>query len=127
MEIPSLSASFSAPQTAKTAASNPASDPLVNAEASSQSSSDTAKTSTVGGATQPSRQQIDQAVQQMQQSLPSMARNLQFSLDEETGRTVVKVVDADTNEVIRQIPSEEVLAIAQTLDKSTGLLLKQQA
>lgn len=131
MEISSLSALFSAPQTAKAAASPPKPDQAGNAEFAAQPSApgeEAAKTAATAASTQPGREQIGQAVQQMQRSLPSMARNLQFSLDEETGRTVVKVVDTDTNEVIRQIPSEEALAIAQTLDKeSTGLLLKQKA
>lgn len=134
MEISSLSALFSAPQTAKAAASPPKPDQAGNAEFAAQPSAPgeeaakTAATAAAAASTQPGREQIGQAVQQMQRSLPSMARNLQFSLDEETGRTVVKVVDTDTNEVIRQIPSEEALAIAQTLDKeSTGLLLKQKA
>ena len=52
---------------------------------------------------------------------------LQFSLDKDSGKTVVKVMDTDTNEVIRQIPSEEVLAISKAVDKLKGLLIKQQA
>jgi len=50
-----------------------------------------------------------------------------FPFDDDTGRTVVKVVDASTDEVIRQIPSEEVLAIAKALDKLQGVLIKQEA
>jgi flagellar protein FlaG len=56
-----------------------------------------------------------------------LASNLLFSLDQETGKTVIKIVDSQTNEVIRQIPSEEVLAIARNLDRIEGLLLKQKA
>lgn len=74
----------------------------------------------------PSREAVREAMQEMQKSLPAMARNLQFSIDEQTGRTVVKVVDATTSEVIRQFPSEELLSIAQALDKFSGLLLKQK-
>lgn len=74
---------------------------------------------------QPSREQIDQAMQQMQEALPPVARNLQFSIDEETGRTVVKVIDPSTKEVIRQMPSEELLSIAKALDSMRGLLIKQ--
>jgi flagellar protein FlaG len=76
---------------------------------------------------QPSRQQVDQAMEKMRDALPPVARNLQFSVDVETGRNVVKIVDATTNEVIRQMPSEELLAIAKALDSFTGLLLKQKA
>lgn len=56
-----------------------------------------------------------------------MARDLLFSIDNDTGKTVVKVVDSVTDKVIRQIPSEELIAIAKALDKFQGLLLKQEA
>ena len=78
-------------------------------------------------ATQPSREQLDQAMQEMKEALPPVARNLQFSVDEDTGRTVVKVIDPATKEVIRQMPSEELLAITRALDKMNGLLIKQKA
>lgn len=42
-------------------------------------------------------------------------RDLNFSLDEGTGRTVVKVIDSESNEVVRQIPSEEMLVLARYL------------
>ncbi len=77
--------------------------------------------------TQFSREQISQALEEVKQALPNMARNLQFSVDEDSGRTVVKVVDTNSNEIIRQIPSEELLAIAKTLTSSKGLLIKQEA
>lgn len=75
----------------------------------------------------PSRDQVDQAMQEMKKALTPVARNLQFSVDDETGRTVVKIVDSTTQEVIRQMPSEELLAITRALDKFSGLLLKQKA
>ena len=53
--------------------------------------------------------------------------SVEFSMDEDTGETVVKVVDTATKEVIRQIPSEEMLSIAKALDKIQGLLIKQSA
>ena len=55
------------------------------------------------------------------------ANSLQFSIDEDIGVTVVKVIDTESKKVIRQIPSEEVIDIAKALDKLQGLLVKQQA
>lgn len=52
---------------------------------------------------------------------------LQFNIDDSTGLTVVKVIDTDTKEVIKQIPSEDMLALAKALDQIKGLLVKQQA
>jgi flagellar protein FlaG len=71
--------------------------------------------------------QLQDAVLRAGDAVRKLASNLLFSLDQETGKTVIKIVDSQTNEVIRQIPSEEVLAIARNLDRIEGLLLKQKA
>jgi len=74
--------------------------------------------------------QVKQAVDALQEAFKPVAQDLQFSIDEDTGKTVVKIVDAVTKDVIRQIPGEEVLAIAKALgklDKLHGVLVKQQA
>lgn len=52
---------------------------------------------------------------------------VKFSMDKDSGSTVVKVLDTETKEVIRQIPSEEMLAIAKALNHIQGLLIKQKA
>lgn len=80
----------------------------------------------------PDREAVERALQEVKKAVDPMARNLQFSIDEDTGRTVVRVVDTSTKEVIRQIPSEEVLAIAKALNKgdgesTIGVFLKQKA
>jgi flagellar protein FlaG len=49
-------------------------------------------------------------------------RSLQFSVDTSSGRTVITVVSAATAEVIRQIPAEELLALARALEEVGGLL-----
>lgn len=75
----------------------------------------------------PSKEQVEVAVEAVQKAVEPVARNLQFSIDKETGKTVISVVDAATREVIRQIPGEEILAIARAIDRMQGLLLKQKA
>lgn len=72
-------------------------------------------------------EQVQTALEEVREALAPVARNLQFSLDEDTGRTVIKIIDSSTDEVIRQIPSEEIIAIAKALDKLQGLLLRQEA
>lgn len=68
------------------------------------------------------------AVSELKQWIETKAPNaLNFSIDEDTGRTVVKIIDTETGEVIRQIPAEELLAIARSLEKMQGLLLRQEA
>ena len=76
---------------------------------------------------QPTSEQVQKAVENLRQAVQSSSANLQFSVDGDTGRTVIRVVDGDTKEVIRQLPSEEVLQLAKSLDKLSGLLLKQKA
>lgn len=70
---------------------------------------------------------IKQAVQDLNTYAQSLQRDLHFSVDEESGETVVKVMDHESGEVIRQIPSKEVLAIAQSLKNVQGLLLSAKA
>lgn len=78
-------------------------------------------------AAKPSIEELHAAVERIRQVVVPNAQSLLFTVDEELGRTVVRVTDAITNEVIRQIPSEEAVAISKALDKLQGLLLRQQA
>jgi len=74
-----------------------------------------------------SEEQIRQAVQKIQEVVDNLAHNLRFSIDEDTGKTIIKVMDARTDEVIRQFPTEEAIEIARTLDKVQGLLFNDKA
>jgi len=69
-----------------------------------------------------SAQTLQQAVGSLQESMDIKHQGLDFSVDEETGIQVVKVVARDSGEVIRQLPSEVVLKLAQSLkDGNTSL------
>lgn len=70
---------------------------------------------------------LKKATDKLNQAVKMMESNLQFTIDEETGLDVVKVVDMESKEVIRQIPSKEVLAIAQAFDRLQGLLVRDKA
>jgi flagellar protein FlaG len=77
---------------------------------------------------QPTRAEVQKAVDEMRKSLSqTQASNLQFSVDDETGQTIVRVTDVQTGELIRQIPSEEMVALAKALDRMQGMLLQQTA
>lgn len=76
---------------------------------------------------EPSQEQVKQAVEAVQKAVEPVARDLQFTIDKETGKTIISVVDAVTKEVIRQIPGEEILAIAKAIDRMQGLLFRQKA
>lgn len=74
-----------------------------------------------------SDEQITLAVQNIQGAVENLAHNLRFSIDEDTGKTIIKVVDTHTDEVIRQFPTEQAIEIARTLDKVQGLLFNDKA
>ncbi len=73
------------------------------------------------------RAEVESATQAVRNFVQPIANNLEFSVDDDTGKTVIKVMDSSTKEVIRQIPSEEILEIARALDRLQGLLLRQKA
>ena len=72
---------------------------------------------------------VEKAVNQVNEFVQNLSRDLQFMVDDASGRTVIKVLDTETKEVIRQIPPEELLRIATYLTDTDGssLLLKDQA
>lgn len=66
-----------------------------------------------------SHEQVKAAVEQIDSLLKASRRELQFQVDEDSGEVVVRVRDATTGEVIRQIPGEDALRMARALqDKS---------
>jgi len=69
-------------------------------------------------------QELSQALKEINGFLQIVRRNLEFSIDDQTGRTVVTVIDADTNEIVRQIPPEDALRVARNLDDARGLLFR---
>lgn len=76
---------------------------------------------------EPSRERLEEAVNAVNDFLKPINNSIQFSLDEDTGKTVVKVIDLETKDLIRQFPSEEMLAIAKAIDQMKGLLVHQKA
>lgn len=75
----------------------------------------------------PSAQALSKAVDSINEAMKNLSNRIEFTIDDDSKRQVVKVIDPDTREVIRQMPSEEALAIAKALDRLQGLLIKQQA
>ncbi len=85
------------------------------------------KPSGVNEAAQPTREVVEKAAQEIQQFVQKMGRNLNFSIDETTGYHVVRVVNPDTVELIRQLPSEELLKIARDFERLNNVLVSQRA
>lgn len=74
----------------------------------------------------PSPGEIELAVKNINMALQKLSQNIVFSVDAESNRTIVKVIDRQTHEIIRQMPSAEALEISKALDRVQGLLLKQK-
>ncbi len=80
------------------------------------------------GPQESSPETLTKYVEQLEDLVPaSVKRELQFSVDKDSGRMVVKVVDTKSGETIRQMPSEEVLRLQQALEKQSGFLLNVKA
>lgn len=76
---------------------------------------------------EPAREPLEEAVSSIKQFAQSIQRNLNFALDDSSGRVVVKVTDAMSGDVIRQIPSEDALRLAESLEEARSLLFKAEA
>jgi len=73
-----------------------------------------------------SRAKVEEAVTQIAKFVSQTQSEISFSVDKDSGIDVVKVIDSRTKDVIRQIPTEEVIAIAQALDKLQGLFVRDK-
>ena len=69
------------------------------------------------------REKLDDAVSQLNDFVQTVQRDLQFEVDNDLGKTIVKVVDQSTQEVIRQIPDEVALRLAENLQQDEPLTL----
>ena len=78
-------------------------------------------------AEEPQRVALEKAVTDMREFVQASQRNLDFSIDDSTGKVVVKVIATDSGEVIRQIPSETALKLAQNLSDASSLLFDTKA
>ncbi|MET0105108.1 MAG: flagellar protein FlaG [Sedimenticola sp.] len=62
-----------------------------------------------------STEELKDLVEEANQMLQVTRRKLQFSVNEDTGKPVLRVYDADTKELIRQFPPDEILALAKII------------
>ncbi|EKZ98322.1 MULTISPECIES: flagellar protein FlaG [Cupriavidus] len=73
------------------------------------------------------RPSTDAAVRKLTEALRAASVSVQFEIDRETNRVVTKIVDKANGEIIRQIPTEEVVRIADALAQLQGLFVNQTA
>lgn len=101
----------------KQAAANPA-----TAEESPKQSAVVAAPSESGALVDPA--ELEEAVAHLQDYVQNVNRSLQFEIDDSSGMVVVQVYARDSGELIRQIPSEEALRLAEQLDDARTLLFE---
>ena len=110
-----LNLSYPAPQQATTVADKPEHKPLTEtAQVVAAKGED--KNEQVG------QESLKIAVEKIDRFVQSVKRNLEFLIDDSSGKVVVKVIASDSGEVIRQIPNEEVLKLANRLNDASSLL-----
>ena len=95
----------------------------VNQAQNPQVTSDVSKAEKLQARSEAQREQLDDAVSQLNDFVQTVQRDLQFEVDNELGQTIVKVVDQSTKEVIRQIPDELALRLAENLQQDEPLTL----
>jgi flagellar protein FlaG len=78
-------------------------------------------------AEKPTREQLKSAMENVQKAVQKSAPGLEFSIDEDLGATIVKLVDSQTREVVRQFPSEEMLQLSKSIERMQGLLVSKVA
>ena len=75
----------------------------------------------------PTESELKLAIKVANAALKEISSDLEFAHDDTTGKTLVRVFDTNTKEMIRQFPTEEMLAIAKAIDGFQGLLIQQKA
>jgi flagellar protein FlaG len=69
------------------------------------------------------QEKVSEAVNRLNEYVQTIRRELKFSIDENSGRTVITVLDSQTKEVIRQIPPEEVVSLSRNLGKKDSVIM----
>ncbi len=69
-----------------------------------------------------SNESVEKKVETLNSHVQNLQRDLRFSIDAESGRTIIRVIDRETREIIRTIPPEDISVMAQSLDRHTGVL-----
>lgn len=70
--------------------------------------------------------EVLEVVQKANAALTSNQSNLKFLVDSDNGKPIVQIVDRETQEVLKQIPSVEMLKIAKAIEKMQGVLMSRE-
>lgn len=126
MSVESMNASNVA-ASVQTTVTQQAAKPDTAAAINEQVKQQKATSEQVQSAQQMTAEDVQAVVDKLNEFMHNGQRNLSFSVDKETEDMVVKVMDTQTNEVIRQFPSEETLKLAKHLEGMLGLIFNDKA
>jgi flagellar protein FlaG len=107
---------------------NAKSDPPSNVAGTAAGSASVAVKQKQANETKSDPQAVEKATQKIQAYVSSRASgDIQFATDQDSGKTVVKVIDHETQDILMQFPSKKALAMASSLDKPQGILVEDKA
>jgi len=95
--------------------------------ASAQIRPDTEAKAREGKSTELSLTEMSDVIQKANQAMIKSGSDLKFSMDQENGKPIVQIIDRETDKVLRQIPSVEMLALSKALEKMQGVLMSRSA
>ena len=75
----------------------------------------------------PTKEQLEQAAARVADVLRGTTSRLQFEIDPDLHKVVIKIINGESGEIIRQIPAQELLNLAKHLDEPKGLLVRERA
>lgn len=73
-----------------------------------------------------SQDRVEESVENINRELKSLETNLRFSIHKQTKQIMVKIVDTQTNEVIKEIPSEKILDMVAAMMERAGLIMDKR-
>jgi len=75
----------------------------------------------------PTKAQVEQAAARVKDVLRGTTSRLEIEIDPDLHKAVIKIINGESGEIIRQIPSQELLDLAKHLDSSKGILIRERA
>ena len=75
----------------------------------------------------PTKEKLEQAAARVTDVLRGTTSRLQIDIDPDLHKVVIKILNGESGEIIRQIPAQELLDLAKHLDEPKGLLVRERA
>jgi flagellar protein FlaG len=114
-------------ETSSQGAANPSAGGIPSVTGTSKASSVGATTGNgAGGTSGDAVKQLKESVDAANARLAAIKQRVDLSVDHDTGQVVVKISNTSTGEVISQVPSENALKLAKSLDSLTGILVDKK-